>query len=703
VVLLPWTATRESFFAFDWIADLGTTNGSAIAQAVHGKIWLIPLILPLLAILKDSVRKTSAQRPSSWLLYGSLGVLAWLALIAFSINLRGWTWSIPAELFGDLPSRNPGLGAGAWMLGLAATMLFCCGLARRGAFAGDTHPACAVGLVSSILALFVAYPLVRIGISAFETPKKVLAPALFLERLLKPEIWTPGGVVMSTMLLGICSGAASTLLAACFAILTERTRAPGLRALRGVSILPIITPPFVIGLAIILLFGRNGALSHALETLFGITPTRWIYGFQGVLFAQVLSFTPIAYLVIVGVVRGLNPALEEAAQTLHTKPLRLFFTVTLPLAMPGLTNAFLVCFIESLGDFGNPLLLGGNLNVLSTSIYFDVVGARADQGAAAVLSLILLLSVMILFLLQRRLMAGKAYTTISGKGQSGRAAELPSGVVVVAIMIALPWAALTLILYGTVMVGGFVENLGLSDAFTLQHYKDAFEVTFPDGLPQFTGQAWDSLFTTLILAAIASPLTAVVGLISAHTLRRYRFRGRDLFELGTLMAAAVPGTVLGIGYILAFNNPPLELVGTSAIVILSFVVRNMGVGVRAGIAGLAQLDPSLEEASAMLRASSFRTLRMVVAPLLRPAIIAALVYGFVSAMTSVSAVIFLVSPGVMLSTVYIVNVAEAGTYGIALAAASILILVMLLVIFGISRLVGQPVMRRPAPTVSVIP
>jgi iron(III) transport system permease protein len=186
-------------------------------------------------------------------------------------------------------------------------------------------------------------------------------------------------------------------------------------------------------------------------------------------------------------------------------------------------------------------------------------------------------------------------------------------------------------------------------------------------------------------------------------LRRYRFRGRDLFELGTLMAAAVPGTVLGIGYILAFNNPPLELVGTSAIVILSFVVRNMGVGVRAGIAGLAQLDPSLEEASAMLRASSFRTLRMVVAPLLRPAIIAALVYGFVSAMTSVSAVIFLVSPGVMLSTVYIVNVAEAGTYGIALAAASILILVMLLVIFGISRLVGQSVMRRTAPTASVIP
>jgi len=167
-----------------------------------------------------------------------------------------------------------------------------------------------------------------------------------------------------------------------------------------------------------------------------------------------------------------------------------------------------------------------------------------------------------------------------------------------------------------------------------------------------------------------------------------------------LLAAAVPGTVLGIGYILAFNNPPLELVQTSAIVVLSFVVRNMGVGVRAGVAGLTQLDLSLEEASTMLRASSLRTVRAVVAPLLRPAIIAALVYGFVSAMTSVSAVIFLVSPGVMLSTVYIVNVAEAGTYGIALAAASVLIVVMLAVIFGISRLVGQRVMRRSAPTIT---
>ena len=699
VIILPWNATRPG----DWIGDFGTDSGSALSQAIHGKTWLLPIIFLLVASIRGSFLGgpgTLGRHRGSWLLFAGLGGLGYLAILAFSVNLHGWTWSVPAELFGPLPRRNPGLGVGAWAFGLASIMLLCCAIAERGAFAGDVYPACAIGLVSCVLVLFVAYPLLRIGVSAFETPKKVLAPALFLKRLLNPEIWLPGGVVLNTMALGVCSAAASTFLAACFALLTERTRAPGLRMLRGVSILPIITPPFVIGLAIILLFGRNGALSHFLEAAFGIPPTRWIYGFQGVLFAQVLSYAPIGYLVLVGVVQGLNPALEEAAQTLHARPSRLFVTVTLPLILPGLANAFLICFIESLGDFGNPLLLGGNFEVLSTSIYFDVVGARADQGAAAVLSLILLCSVMIVFLAQRGLMAKKAYTTISGKGQSGRVASLPPAIVAGAMAVTLPWAALTLILYGTVLAGGFVENLGLNGAFTLRHYVDAFAIDFTNGMPQFVGQAWDSLFTTLKLAAIAAPLTALIGLVAAHTLRRYQFRGHDTFELGTLLAAAVPGTVLGIGYILAFNNPPLELVGTSAIVVLSFVVRNMGVGVRAGVAGLAQLDLSLEEASAMLRASSFRTVRLVVAPLLRPAIIAALVYGFVSAMTSVSAVIFLVSPGVMLSTVYIANVAESGTYGIALAAASVLIVVLLIVIFGISRFIGQRVMRRAAPSMA---
>ncbi|MBM3572205.1 MAG: iron ABC transporter permease [Alphaproteobacteria bacterium] len=287
------------------------------------------------------------------------------------------------------------------------------------------------------------------------------------------------------------------------------------------------------------------------------------------------------------------------------------------------------------------------------------------------------------------MLIGKAFTTISGKGQAGQATALPTVTRIGILAIGLPWAALTLVIYGMILFGGLVETWGLNHAFTLRHYADAFGVAVDGRGMTLTGQAWDSLLITLRLALIAAPLTALVGLIVAYLLERQRFAGRAAFAVGTLIAGAVPGTVLGIAYILAFSNPPLELVQTGAIVVLSFVVRNMGPGVRAGAAGLAQIDRSLEEASLTLRAGTFATFRHVVLPLLRPAIIAGLVYGFVTAMTTVSAVIFLVSPGIMLSTVYIVNLAEAGTYGIAIAYSSVLIVLMLTVILGIELAVGE--------------
>src|SRR5206468_5332865 len=140
--------------------------------------------------------------------------------------------------------------------------------------------------------------------------------------------------------------------------------------------LPIISPPFVIGLGLILIFGRSGLINQLLEWAFAVTPSRWIYGLQGVWLAQTLAFTPVAFLVLIGVVEGISPTLEEASQTLRADPWATFATVSLPLMRPGLANAFLVGFIESIADFGNPIVLGGVYGVLSTEIYFAVVGAQ---------------------------------------------------------------------------------------------------------------------------------------------------------------------------------------------------------------------------------------------------------------------------------------------------------------------------------------
>ncbi len=215
--------------------------------------------------------------------------------------------------------------------------------------------------------------------------------AALAARVASSKVWGVGGVVWNTIELGLLTATSATLLALAFVLVVTRTQFRARRALGFLSVLPMITPPFVIGLALILLFGRSGAVNALLEWGFAIRPTRWIYGMPGVWLAQTLALTPVAYLVLVGIAQGIGPTLEEAAQTLRASPMRTFTTITLPLMAPGIANAFLIVFIESLADFGNPLLLGGNLEVLSTSIYFAVVGVQQDPGRAAVLAVILLL------------------------------------------------------------------------------------------------------------------------------------------------------------------------------------------------------------------------------------------------------------------------------------------------------------------------
>jgi iron(III) transport system permease protein len=256
------------------------------------------------------------------------------------------------------------------------------------------------------------------------------------------------------------------------------------------------------------------------------------------------------------------------------------------------------------------------------------------------------------------------------------------------IAVALAWGLLALVIYTMIFAGGFFEKWGLDRALTLKHYVTAFGVEVADGKWRFTGGAWSSFTTSLTIALVSAPLTAAFGLTIAYLLSRHRFRGRTAFEFVTMLSFALPGTVVGIAYILAFNSPPIELAYTGLILVACFVFRDMTTSLRAGLASLAQLDRSLDEASATLRAGAFSTLRRVVVPLMRPAIIAALVVSFISAMTSVSAVIFLTSPRFDMATVNIVGRAETGEYGYATAYASVLIVLMVMAVIGIRAAVG---------------
>jgi iron(III) transport system permease protein len=288
----------------------------------------------------------------------------------------------------------------------------------------------------------------------------------------------------------------------------------------------------------------------------------------------------------------------------------------------------------------------------------------------------------------------KSYATVTGKAENGQHAALDPRFARGLAVVVSAWTAFTLVLYGMILFGGFVHQWGRDHRFTLRHYQDAFGLDFSGPALQWTGAAWSSLFESLWIAGVSAPLTAALGLLAAWLLVRQRFAGKGAFEFATMLSFAIPGTVIGISYILAFNMAPVELTGTGAILVLCFVFRNMPVGLRGGIAAMSQLDASLDEASTMLRANSFVTVRRVLLPLLRPALSAALVYSFVRSITSISAVVFLVSADHQMATAYIVGLVENGQYGVAIAYASVLILVMLVCVVLAQALVGQRRLRR---------
>ena len=319
------------------------------------------------------------------------------------------------------------MGYGGLLVASAFLFVFTQGIAARGAVNGDIFVVGAIGFVIAIVTIFVFYPILSMLASAFITQDNSYSVGVFFEKFTDRRLWGLAclsggrcGAAWNSLVLAILVGALTTALGLVFALVVTRTGFRYKRALRAMTVLPIITPPFVIGLAIILLFGLSGNVTRFVADLFDLAPSRWVYGLPGILIAQLLAFTPIAFLVLIGVVEGVSPSMEEAAQTLRASKWETFRTVSLPLMRPGLANAFLLGFIESMADFGNPLVLGGNFDVLSTEIFFAIVGAQYDQGRAAVLALVLLAFTLAAFYAQRFWLGRKSYTTMTGKGRFRR-------------------------------------------------------------------------------------------------------------------------------------------------------------------------------------------------------------------------------------------------------------------------------------------
>ncbi|MDO4625995.1 MAG: iron ABC transporter permease [Pasteurellaceae bacterium] len=617
-------------------------------------LWFTPILLFLLT----PKLANSEQRQAKITIYLSLII----ALFVF----------FSAAIF------HVGMGYATIVLLMSLIALATLALAKLKIMQGDKFIIASLISIVLLIFFFIVYPTLAIFMSMFYDGETFAPQQIF--RILGQNYILR--IIINSLSLSTFVGIFSTLFGFAFALYTTRIARKTAFIGKLFSILPIVTPPFVVGLGVTLMLGRSGYLTEFMEHYLGFTNANWLYGFSGIAIAQILALSPISFMILDGALKSIHPSIEEASYTLRANRYQTFYQVILPLLRPALANSFLIVFIQSLADFSNPLVLGGNFDVIATQIYFYIAGSQLDYASASTLGSMLLIFSLLIFIVQYIWISNRSYVTVSGKSYRGDVQELPSGLKWTIIVTLIAWIAFNLALYGSIFYGSFTVNWGVDYTLTLRNYGLLFGQGFSDG-------AWPSLLNTIFYAAIAAPLTALFGLLIAYIVVRKEFQGKKTLEFLTMLCFAVPGTVAGVSYILAFNSAPLYITGTSIIIIISMVMRDLPIGMRSAIAGLRQLDKSLDEASLSLKGNSLKTLYYIVLPLLKPALLSALITSFVRAMTTVSAIIFLVTADTRVATAYILNRVEDGEYGIAIAYGSILIVVMLSIILFFDWLIGD--------------
>lgn len=485
----------------------------------------------------------------------------------------------------------------------------------------------------------------------------------------------------NTILLGLMVGVLGTAAGFVCAYAQVFLNFRGKRVLHWLTLLPTISPPFAAATAIITLFGKRGIISYQ---LFGLEID--IYGLSGLTIVIGMTFAPVAYMNIRGMFENLDPSLFEAAAALGASQVRTLFKVTLPMVIPALLASFLVLFVEGIADLANPLVLGGDFQVLASQIYFAVAG-NGDVAAASGIALVLLLPALTVFAVQKYWANKKSVVTVTGKPTgslkpvTSKAITVPIGILVGA------WTLLIVLVYLTIVVGGFVNILGVDNTFTMAHY------VFVERLGS------SAIVTTLTMALIAAPLAASLALAIAWLVVRHLRRTGKILDFVGMLGVAVPGTVLGLGFALAYSTPTwlfgqqiipilaggLAAGGGAVAIVMVYVARGIPTGQQASIAALQQINPQVEEAATSLGAGALTTFLRVTIPLVRPAVITAVTYAITKSMTTITAIIFITTPQTKVMTAQILDEVDAGRFGNAFAYCTVLI-VLVLIVLGIANL-----------------
>ncbi len=520
-------------------------------------------------------------------------------------------------------------------------------------------------LLITFLTLFILYPLAILLVDSF-VGDGGFSFSVFKRVFKMPKFTT---AITNTLKVGFVVGIIATAVGLLFAYVEVYVRigkfAGGL--FKVVSMLPVVSPPFVLSLSMIMLFGKAGIITRYLLNIYDNS----VYGFWGIAIVQSLTFFPVCYMMFRGLLKNIDPSLEEAARDMGASRMKVFTSVTLPLLLPGIGNAFLVTFIESIADFANPMIIGGSYDTLATTIYLQITGAYDKAGAAA-MAVVLLCITLAMFIVQKYVLEAKSTATLTGKASRGRMLIEDKSVRIPLTVLCSLGAMFVILMYICVPIGALFPTWGYKFfPLTLKWFKLVFT--------RYKGfKAFGDSFR---LSLMAAPITALLSMIISYLVVKRKFKAKGFIEAVSMLAMAVPGTVLGVGYIRGFSGGLFHtgilqgIYGTGLILVIVFVIRSLPTGTRSGIAALRQIDKSIEESAYDMGADSFKVFTSVTLPLIKDSFLSGLVTAFVRSITAISAIILLVTPQYLLITVQINEFAEKGSYGLACAFATILIII----------------------------
>lgn len=521
-----------------------------------------------------------------------------------------------------------------------------------------------LAVLLSAVAVFILYPLLCIiknslWIEGVFTLKEY--SRLFLKN---------GRLLTNSLFVACLSAAGSMVLATAVALKVHFAGSKIKGLLMGLLMMTMVSPPFVSALAYIQLFGRRGMITHRLLGL-SINP----YGWGGIVAMQSLSFVPLNALLLMGVLSKVDQSLIHASRDLGASPSHTLWNVILPLIRPAMLVCFLLSFIRSLSDFGTPMIIGGRFNVLAPEIYLQIIG-YSNLPRASAMNVVILIPALVIFIFYRLLMRNNLFST--GDGKTG---ELQSGFHLKGITnfllagLAALFYGMMLLQYGSIFLGAFTKSVRGNLRFSLEHF---------DQLRMYNSA---TLGRSIVYALIVAVAGTVFGMLLSYYIERRRIPLRNFTDFVATLPYMLPGTCFGIGYILAFNHPPLKLTGTAVIVILNMIFKQLPTTTKTASAALSQISVNMEQAAQDLGASKFHVIKDIVFPNLKNAFLVGFINNFTSAMTTVGAVIFLIHPGKKIAVFALFDAVNSGEYGLASLIATFIIIITLVVNLGLSRII----------------